>query len=210
MIYVLLQKKWSGLLFGFLINAAIVIFQLFFFKRLIISLDILLIIFAGAGLNYGFLESKLISKKLASAAVILLLASSGIILLEQVSHARPLVNEDQLEAVRWLALNTEPDAYVLATSYDAPWVLGWSERRVIAPGLFQWNIYNEQKWIEFLRTGDPEIAKEFLEPYNSSNIYVYHSKNRFNQMNLVKFEGSSFEKIEWKSVNIYKLNSTSK
>ena len=209
-IYVLLQKKWSGLLFGFLINAAIVVFQLFFFKRLIISLDILLIIFAGAGLNYGFLESKLISKKLASAAVILLLASSGIILLEQVSHARPLVNEDQLEAVRWLALNTEPDAYVLATSYDAPWVLGWSERRVIAPGLFQWNIYNEQKWIEFLRTGDPEIAKEFLEPYNSSNIYVYHSKNRFNQMNLEKFEGSSFETIEWKSVNIYKLNSTSK
>lgn len=189
-IYVLLQKKWSGLLYGFLINAVIVVFQLFFFKRLIISLDILLIIFAGVGLNYGFLESKLISKKLGTAAVILLLASSGIVLIDQVSHAKPLINDNQLESIQWLASNTEPDAYILATSYDAPWVLGWSEHRVIAPGLFQWDTHNRSEWLEFLRTKDAGVANEFLSAWDGP-IYVYHSKNFRNWIELEKFANSN-------------------
>lgn len=188
-IYVLLQKKWSGLLYGFLINAAIVVFQLFFFKRLIISLDILLIIFAGAGLNYGFLGSE-VPKKLGTAAVLLLLLSSGIVLMDQAAHSRPLMTDGQLDAVKWLASNTEPDAYILATSYDAPWVLGWSERRVIAPGLFEWDEHNRSEWIEFLRTKDADISNDFLSVWGGP-IYVYQSKNFGSRLELEKFANSN-------------------
>lgn len=202
--YVLLKKKWDGLFYGFLINGAIVIFQLFFFKRLIVSLDIFLIILAGAGLNYGFLESRMVSKKLGIFAVIFLLISSSIVLLDQVSNTRPLIDDDELEAVKWLASNTEPNSYILATSYDAPWVLGWSNRRVIAPGLFEWNIYNKSEWIAFLKTKDIETTEDFLRPYSNNSIYIYHSKRRTNWMEMSKFENPSFEIIEFNKVTIYK------
>jgi len=189
-IYVLLQKKWSGLLYGFLINAAIVVFQLFFFKRLIISLDILLIIFAGAGLNYGFIESE-VPKKLGIAALLLLLMSSGIVLIDQVTHTRPLMNNEQLDAVKWLSSNTEPDAYILATSYDAPWVLGWSGRRVIAPGLFEWDEHNRSEWIEFLISKDPVAAKDFLSDRDAP-VHIFKSKNPGNVLELQKIISNDY------------------
>lgn len=190
-LYMLFQKKWNSFMYGFLINASIVVFQLFFYKRLIIPFDILLIVLAGAGLNYGFLESKVVSKKLGALAVILLLISSGIVLMDQASNARPLINDDQLETIEWLASNTEPDAYILATSHDAPWVLGWSERKVIAPGLFQWDKYNRSRWIEFLQTEDVDTAKDFLSEWDGT-IYIYYSKNKGNYMNLQKFDDNEF------------------
>lgn len=199
-LYMLFQKKWNSLLYGFLINASIVVFQLFFYKRLIIPFDILLIVLAGAGLNYGFLESKVVSKKLGSIAVILLLISSGIILVDQTANARPLINDDQLETIEWLASNTEPDAYILATSYDAPWVLGWSDRKVIAPGLFQWDKHNRSRWVQFLRTEDVDEAKDFLSEWDGP-IYIYHSKNRGNYINLQKFDNNEFIP-EWNNQSI--------
>ncbi len=202
-IYVLLQKKWSGLLYGFLINAAIVVFQLFFFKRLIISLDILLIIFAGVGLNYGFLQSE-VPKKLGLAAVLLLLISSGIVLMDQATHSRPLVSNEQLDAVKWLASNTEPDAYIIATSHDAPWVLGWSERRVIAPGLFEWDKHNRSEWIKFLVTKDADISNDFLSMWEGP-IYVYKSKNIGNNLELEKFANSNSTLLHDDESVIYKL-----
>lgn len=208
MIYLLLHKRWNVLSYGFLINGAIVVFQLFFFKRFIISLDLLLIILASVGLNYGFLRSDLVPRHLGNAAVILLVISCGILSVHQSVDTRPLINDDQLEAIVWLSDNAEPDAYILATSYDAPWVLGWSERRVIAPGLFQWNIYNKPEWIEFLKTSDSDKAIEFLNPYNSTDIYIYQSKNRFNWIETSKFETNSFEKINHTGVNIFKLNAS--
>ncbi|MCD4843367.1 MAG: hypothetical protein K8R25_02665 [Methanosarcinales archaeon] len=190
LIYVLLKKKWSGLLYGFLINSAIVVFQLFFFKRLIISLDLLLIILAGAGLNYGFLESKLISKKLGIAVVVLLLISSGIILTDQVTHVRPLISDEQLQTIEQMAYNTEPDAYIFATSYDAPWVLGWSDREVIAPGLFNYRMYTKSEWLRFLGTKDVEFSNEILSAWDDP-VYIYYSVNYLNRFELEKFEKSN-------------------
>lgn len=214
LIYLTLQKRWNTLFFGFLINAAIVLLQLFFFKRFIISLDLLLIILAGAGLNYGFLKSEDVRMSIGAVAVLLLCVSCGVLVVHQAGDAVPLINDKQLDAVVWLSDNAEPDAYLLATSYDAPWVLGWGDRRVIAPGLFQWDIHNRSEWLDFLRTTDPQVAKEFLEQYNNnsnssnSNIYIYLSKNRMNYMAVEKFDDSAFEELHRSGVLIYKYNSS--
>lgn len=208
LIYVLLNKKWSGLLYGFLINSAIVVFQLFFFKRLIISLDLLLIILAGAGLNYGFLESKLISRKLGIAAVSLLLISSGIILADQITHVRPLLSDNQLQTIEQMAYNTEPDAYIFATNYDAPWVLGWSNREVIAPGLFNYKMYDKSEWLRFLGTKDVEFSNELLSAWDDP-VYIYYSVNYFNRLELEKFEKSNATLLCDNSSIIYKITPTS-
>jgi hypothetical protein len=83
---------------------------------------------------------------------------------------------------------------VLATSYDAPWALGWSGRRVIAPGLFEWDVHNKDEWFSFFAAKNPEAAEAFLKVYDNL-IYIYYSKNQGNYLGLEKFQGSYFQKI---------------
>lgn len=204
-LYLLIQKKWSTILFYLLINGIIVAFKLFFYNRLIISLDIVLIILASAGIYYVFLKSKDAPRYVTVTAVCLLIFASGVITLENAYTSKPLINEKQLDTVRWISSNTPSDSYVLATSYDAPWVLGWSNRRVLAPGLFEWDNSGKGKWLGFLATRDPSEADNFLRK-NNAEVYIFYSFNKFNWMNLEKFNNSSFTKILMKDAVIYRYD----
>jgi hypothetical protein len=105
-LYVLVRKKWDAVLFYFLINGAIVVFKLFFYNRLIISLDIVLIILASAGIYYAFLKSRDAPRYVTVAAVCLLIFASGIITLESAYTSKPLINEKQLNTIGWISSNT--------------------------------------------------------------------------------------------------------
>lgn len=201
-LYILVQKKWNAIFFYLLINGIIVVFKLFFYKRLIISLDIVIIILASAGLYYAFLKSSEASRYVTVGAVCLLIFASGIITLENAYNAKPLINEKQLDAVEWISYNTPSDSYILATSYDAPWVLGWSNRRVLAPGMFEWDNSGKKEWLQFLSTKDTAGAQRFLRKYNA-DVYIFHSFNSRNSMNLEKFNNTSFTKILMKDSVIY-------
>lgn len=204
-LYILIQKKWNAVLFYLLINGIIVVFKLFFYNRLIISLDIVLIILASAGIYYAFLKSRDAPRYVTLTAVCLLIFANGIITLENAYTVKPFINERQLNMVEWIDSNTPSDSYVLATSYDAPWVLGWSKRRVLAPGLFQWDNSSKRKWLGFLATGDPSEADNFFKKYDRE-IYIFYSFNKFNWINLEKFNNSSFTKILMKDAVIYRYD----
>ena len=191
------------MVFYFLISLIIVVFQLFFFKRFIIPLDIVMIILAGVGIDYTLLHRGGVWKVVGVAAVILLLVATGLPTVTAANSIRPLISEEQLGAVEWIRDNAEADAYVLANSNDAPWVLGWSGRRVIAPGLFEWNVHSKDEWISFFREKDPEVAKEFLDVYNGP-IYIYYSKNWGNYLGLEKFQGDCFLKVHDDGAVVYK------
>ncbi len=204
-LYLLARKKWNSVLFYLLINGIIVVFKLFFYNRLIISLDIVLIILASAGIYYAFLKSRDAPRYIAVAAVCLLVFASGIITLKSAYTSKPLINEKQLNTVEWISSNTPPDSYVLATSYDAPWVLGWSNRRVLAPGMFEWDNSGKEKWLRFLATNDSSEAGNFLKKHDAK-VYIFYSFNKFNWMNLEKFNNSSFTKILMKDAVVYRYD----
>ena len=90
--------------------------------------------------------------------------------------------------------NTEEDAYVLTTTNDAPWVLGWSGRRVIAPGLFEWDSFELDQWRDFISSKDPAVAAQFLEIYESP-VYIYYSREPNNYLVLDKFSGEFFRTV---------------
>jgi len=202
-LYLVIKRNFNLLFLWAAINGSIVLFQLVFYNRFIIPLDLLFIILAAAGLNYVFLNPGKVSRNLGIGVVLLLFASSGIMLFDRVGNTHPLITENQLEAVIWLSNNSEADAYVLATSYDAPWVLGWSKRKVIAPGLFEHNVYGRTEWMKFFGNRDLEETKKFLSPYEGQ-VYVYNSKNYGNYLGLEKFENECFEKVYDRQAVIYK------
>lgn len=191
-VYLIINKKWNSILIYSIINLVIVVFRLFFFNRMIIPLDIIMIILAAVGIERTLLNREVINRVLGSAAVSILLIATLLPTINKIINTEPLVTEKQLNVIEWLSENTEEDAFIVATSYDAPWVLGWSNRRVIAPGLFEWNVQNKQEWFEFFKTSDPVEAAEFLSVYEGA-IYIYHSHNHNNNLGLEKFSGEPFE-----------------
>jgi hypothetical protein len=154
--------------------------------------------------NYSLLRDSEFWRRVVSiVTLVLLLATSGLQYYIFAWNIRPLISEKQLEAIEQLREYTENDAYVLGTSFDAPWLLGWSERRVIAPGLFEWNVHNEEEWMNFLATTDPAAAEEFLDAYVGP-IYIYYSKNYGNYLDLDKFEGHNFQKLRDNEAIVYR------
>lgn len=162
-LYLVHRKTWNSLLIYFMINGVIVVFKLFFFNRLIIDLDIVVLILASAGILYTFLTSRKIPQIAGVVFVLLLVVSGGIVTLQKADEVKPFANEGQISALEWLSENSEPDAFILATSYDAPWALAWGNRRVLAPGLFEWDNSGKEKWLRFLATNDPSEAVDFLK-----------------------------------------------
>jgi hypothetical protein len=193
-IFLIIKKRWNSVFIFFIIVAVIVIAKLFFFNRFIIALDIAAVTLAAAGINYTLLNRQDIWRLAGIGALVLILIATAIPTINLAADTRPLISKEQMETIRWLDTNTEEDAYVLATVNDAPWVLGWSGRRVIAPGLFEWDRYEIGDWGVFFNTGDPAVAAEFLEGYESP-VYIYYSREPNNVLGLEKFTGDFFQTV---------------
>jgi len=204
-VYLAIKRNWNSIFLYSVISFIIVLFRLFFFKRFIIPLDIAVVILAAVGVDNTLLCRKGTWKIASVAAIILLVVASGFPTVTAANSARPLISEQQLGAVEWIKENAEDDAYVLATSNDAPWVLGWSGRRVIAPGLFQWDIHSKAEWMNFFKTKDPEAAKDFLDVYDVP-IYIYYSRTPGNYLGLEKFQGDSFTRVYNDEAVVYKYS----
>jgi asparagine N-glycosylation enzyme membrane subunit Stt3 len=202
-IYLAIKRNWNSVLFFLIISAIIVIARLFFFNRFIIPLDIAVIIIAAVGIDYTLLNRERVWRAVGIGAGIILLAAALIPTIHAAVDAEPLITEKQLQAVEWLADNTEDNACILATTNDAPWVLGWSDRRVIAPGLFEWDLYEKEEWEIFFSTDDPEVARLFLDRYEDP-IYIYYSLNPSNYLGQEKFQGEYFQIIYNNGAVIYR------
>ncbi len=203
--YLIIKRNWNSVFIYFVINSIIVVFQLLFFKRFIIPLDIVMVILAAVGIDYTLLRRQKVGKMVTATAGILLLVVTGLPTVHNVNNARPMITEEQLGAVEWTRENAEADAYVLATSSDAPWALGWSQRRVIAPGLFEWDVYGKEEWFSFFKMIDTDAASKFLDVYDSP-IYIYHSKTMGNYLGLDKFQGDHFRKVYDDGALVYKYS----
>jgi hypothetical protein len=202
-VYLAIKRNWNSILLYFVIIAIIVGYRLFFFQRFIIPLDIVMVILASVWISYTLLNRNGVLKAAGIIAGMLIFISTGLLTINEANNVRPLINEEQLEAVEWIKENAEDDAYVLASSSDAPWVLGWSGRRVIAPGLFEYNVHNKEEWFSFFDTKSPEAAREFLSTYGGP-VYIYNSKNWGSYLDLEKFQGNYFEKVYDNGAVVYK------
>jgi len=199
MITAVKRRNINPILLWALITGVIVYFKLIFFNRFIIHLDTAIIMLAGAGFYYllGY------NKKVGMIILILLASSSFWSVYKEAVHTKPLIDEEELNIICGLE-HIKEDAYVMAvTSYYSPWLLGYSGKKVIAPGLFDYNKWNYNQWKTFWRLGDGEKAAEMLSVYKKP-VYIYIGKN--DRINKTKFKHKSFEKILDKNgIEIYRF-----
>ncbi len=111
--------------------------------------------------------------------LIVMLFSAGLVSLNEARNTKPLITESQLDLIKELQ-NTEPDAYAMSWSSEySPWILGYSERKTIAPGLFDYNKWNLEQWNQFWSTQDKEETIELMSVYDKP-IYLFIGNRRFN------------------------------
>jgi hypothetical protein len=162
------KKDFNLITLWALISLAIVYFQFFFFNRFIIMLDIGLIILAGIGFSLIIKNYK----KIGTIITIILLLSAGILVTQEALNTKPLIDNEEFDTIRYLN-TTEENSYVMATaSLYSPYVLGYSGRKTIAPGLFEFNKHDKKQWIEFWTTKDIEKIKQFLNEYEKP-LYIH-------------------------------------
>jgi len=188
------KKEFNMVFLWALITGIIVYFQFFFFNRFIIHLDIALIILSAYG--YSILIAN--KRKLGIIILAVMLLSAGILSLNESKTSKPLVNDQELQTIMQLQ-NIEPNAFVMSTSsYYSPWLQGYSGRRVIAPGLFDYDPHSQEEWIEFWTTSDINEIKEFLKPFDRP-LYIFSGQMQKNTLS--QFEDSECLNIFHKSGN---------
>lgn len=197
---VILKRRDFNLFFlWFLITGIIVYFRLVFFDRFIIHLDIAMIIFA----SIGIVELLKQNKRYGTVIIIILFFSSILMMNQNIIYEKPLISEKELNVIKQFN-NVENDAYVMSiSSYYSPWILGYSGRSTIAPGLFGHNNWNYSEWNKFWGTDKKETAINMLDVYEKP-LYIYiGEKSRINE---TKFSNECFDNFfQEDRIKIYKV-----
>ncbi|MGV8152625.1 MAG: glycosyltransferase family 39 protein [Candidatus Nanoarchaeia archaeon] len=182
--FVLFKKKQYNLVFFWaLITGIIVYFQFFFFNRFIIHLDIALIILASVGF-YTIIENK---KKLGIALLFIMLVLGFVLCLNKSLSITPLINENEINAISYLS-QTPKNSFVLSSdSYYSPWIIGYSNRKTIAPGLFDYNVHNKEQWTLFWTTNNLTEMNSFLNNYKKP-LYIFIGQRQ--RDNIIQFNSS--------------------
>ena len=198
-IFYSIRKKQINFLFIWLIiNAAIVLFQLFFFNRFLIHLDIVLIIFAGLGANLVIQERKWIGLGVVG---LLLIASAYSITQESLKSDNQFIKQEDIQLIEELGQITESNAIIMSFSSEySPWILAYSNRTIIAPGLFDENKWDESEWKTFWTTNETQKTIRLMSRYDTTRpIYLYTGTNIFNNTCFNQF-------LEKNGRNVYEYN----
>lgn len=195
-----IQEKNFDIFFIFAsVCSAWIIFELIFYKRVIIFLDLALIFMAmeiladyliasspleglsgrsnakTKGAEGGFSE-----KKFLFIIIPVLIISTSAITLCAAYADKPEISQNELSQIE--QLNKYPQGTVLAVSSSkSPWIYGWTSHKITAPGLFD-NHWPYNVWNEFWNDNNPQSfqrKKELLAHYaqNGYPLYIFTGEN---------------------------------
>lgn len=156
------------------VTAAFPIFSLPFYERVFIFTDIAVIIAAAIGLKKIFDNlggNREIVIRLASILLIFVLSSWILInTYGRIQNLRLLISAQEIEELNNISLHVPPDAAILTSTVLAPWVHGWSQNRVITPGLL-YDTHTVEDWVSF-SNGSQETKIDFLKNFPRP-LYIF-------------------------------------
>ncbi len=174
--FILLFKKYK--LFAIFLAVNIILMSVGFVlhQRFFVFLDLAIIIFASAALSVEThcnaslhpWRRRLTPYFVAVFCVLLFVLSSW-----HIVHKKPLITQAEMNSIQ--TLSHLPDGeYALAISSNyAPWLLGYANKKIIAPGMFEYDKFSREEWQKFWFSNDASVRYSLLARYNSSPIYLF-------------------------------------
>lgn len=161
-------KKYKTVSLLFLVSLLPLIFQILFYRRFYIFIDVCLIFFAAVFISQLLKSQKHFVVQIAFfffAAVGIFLSTGYII------HKQPLLTHTDLQNI--MSLDTIAPAYVMSlSSASAPWLYGFTHHAIIAPGIFEENKWNRGQWEIFWTTVNQTERHELLNQYPTP-LYIF-------------------------------------
>lgn len=172
------KKEFSILVIWTILNLIIVYFQFFFFNRFIIFLDVAFIVLSGLGV------SLVLDKKNYFSVIVLslLLFSASFLIYSEAQKTESLISENTLSLIEKISEVTPPESQVISISSEySPYLLAWSNRTVIAPGLFDNNPWNNGEWDLFWSTESKEETQTLASKIGTEEeLYIFSGTKIFN------------------------------
>ncbi len=107
----------------------------------------------------------------------------------------PLFTRMELQEVQ--RTNEFPPARLLAiSSATAPWLYGFTHHKVIAPGVFEENVWNRSEWEEFWITPSMERRHELLNSYPSP-LYIFVALGERGFESILRSDSHFVQKQTW-------------
>lgn len=184
------QKKFNMVFFLTFVTGVIVYFQFFFFNRFIIHLDVFLILVAASAFSLIIANGK----KLGTAILVFMMISSLWVTWSDAIKTKPLVGSQDFALIKMIDANTEKSSRIIAISSEySPWILAYSNRPTIAPGLFKENQWDQSKWEKFWNEVDEDETKDLMKVYSDKPVYLFVGTKSFNNPCFSEFlsKGSS-------------------
>jgi len=166
--YIQYFKKHLSLAIFFIMSLIPVLFQVLFYRRFYVFVDVVLIFFASIFIVALIRKVKSTWMNVAVGIYVLI----GFFLSTQyVWTKQPLLTHFDLEEM--VSTNEFPPARVLAvSSATAPWLYGFTHHTIIAPGIFEENKWSREEWQEFWATENANRRHELLSVYQEP-LFIY-------------------------------------
>jgi len=180
-------KFWKKhLLFTILLlfTLLLLFFKVLFFKRFLIFLDLSVLFFASFGLYLvvDFFHKKSNLWRYLFYVFFCLYAFGSIYLNSNyVFSKNTIISIDDIDAISFIDYDLPEDSYLLSISSTyGPWLYGFTNAKVISPGLFEYDKWSYSDWQIFWYSYDVEKVKKLFEVYETNEMYIYTGK-KFNK-----------------------------
>jgi hypothetical protein len=94
---------------------------------------------------------------------------------------RHMISREEFDIVENLDILVPSDATVLSTHRTyTPWLLGYSKRNILAPGLLENQIWDEKKWNQFYFESSDEEKCQMIWDYQkiAPKLFVFVGSNQ--------------------------------
>ncbi len=161
-------KKYLLPIIFLLVNGGLVLAQIVFYKRFLVSIDLILIVLAGIGLTTIWEWPK----KQNKIVVVVFLIIFGIYSAFYIIHKEPMLTNSEITAIN--QIQTSENARILTINpYYAPWLYGFTNQGIIAPGMFEYDLWNREKWNLFRGQASIQEQTEMLKDYQTQPLYIF-------------------------------------
>jgi hypothetical protein len=200
------RKNLSLLSVYFCVIFVWIAFGLFFYQRLLIHLDAVLLLFSAFALVH-FARAVMVDRW-GKWLIVLVFLVMMVPLFFTFKRFQPLIEFSELKKIERFCEQLPKGAYVAATdSFYGPWLRGYClDQKVFGPGLFPDNRWSRSEWQSFWDR-DLEVIPSLLERYDSE-VYFYRGEQQFQ----LEFDAELFEWVEggwWRNAPPPSLRSSS-
>lgn len=163
-----LAKKYSAFIATTTITIILIVFELFFFNRLIIYAELFFILLTAYALSTIKIQKHRLHTLIGIISFFLI-----IVLVVLIPKQTPLISEKEFEQIK----NYTPDTVLITDGYYATWMKGFCPCMITAPGLYDNQIWTREIWQQFWT--NQSTRHTLMQQVNTTYVHVGERQVQF-------------------------------